>query len=264
MGSSFTGLFFALLSAGFLAAFSAYQVTNAMSGPRLLGRLAASLVELERWVPSHSEDIQLLARDRPQESVLVDELPVDVVLPSPGVLAANETELTTQLRDAMGARLYTEGRGVLQDEAGRSHLGITDPVRWTVSMLSSGAHTFWRLVSIITGLLALALLVGMLISRWSPLPWVLGGAIAAVVLSFFVWLIGGVAGSLVESSVDQEITMILRDAGWLALRNSLAASVIALALLYLWRTLLSPAQRNEELYWPEVSEPLDETSPDAS
>ncbi len=120
----------------------------------MLGRLASSLVELDRWAPAHRDDIQLLARDRPDESVLVDDLPVAVLLPSDAVLAAGENDraLSDLLRDAMGRRLYAEGRGVLQDDEGGTHLSVTDPVRWAVSMLSADTHGTWRLALIVSGL----------------------------------------------------------------------------------------------------------------
>jgi hypothetical protein len=241
------------MTALLLFSFAGYQVTGETAGPRLLGRLASSLVELERWTPVHRDDMQLLARDRPDESVLIDELPVDVLLPSASVLAVGEDDraLSDQLRDAMGQRLYAEGRGVLQDEAGATHLGVTEPVRWTVTLLSAGTHGAWRLALIASGLLTLLLAASFVTSRRSPLLPMLIGAGVAVVVSFFVWLIAGGSGSAFESSVDREIVLILRDGAWLGLRDALAAAAVILALLYLYRALIAPRLRDEgETYWP--------------
>jgi hypothetical protein len=262
---SLTTLLAALLTAFTLLSLAGYQVTGDSAGPRLLGRLSAALVELDRWVPVHREDIQLVARDRPQESVLVDDLPVDVVISSEAALNADDEALRDLLRAAMGRELYEEGRGVLRDETGGTHLSITEPVRWTVSLLSSGAHSFWSLVLIASAVLTLALYATMIPGRqsaWKPL--VLGSAIAAVA-SFAVWLIANGSSSLFESSVDREIVLIARDGAWLGLRNALAVTAMSLAVLYLWRALVAPHMQDEDdRYWPDVNEMSDSYPPDAS
>ncbi len=252
-----------MLAAVTLLAFAGYQVTGEEGATKLLGRLAAALVELDRWVPSHREDIQLLAKDRPQESVLIDDLPVDVVLPSAAVLEADNEGIRDLLRAAMGRRLYEEGRGTLQDEAGGTHLPVTEPVRWTVSLLGSGAHGFWRIATMATGLATLGLLASLVMSRRSPMMPLLAGAIGAAVAAFSVWLVAGGAGSMFDSAVDKEIMLILRDGAWLGLRNSLAVAAISLAVLYLWRALMAPRlTRDDEPYWAESGEQPDLYPPD--
>jgi hypothetical protein len=244
----------ALMTALLLLAFAGYQVTGETAGPRLLGRLASSLVELDRWVPAHRDDMQLVARDRPDENILIDDLPVDVLLPSDAVLAVGDrdAELSVLLRDAMGRRLYTEGRGVLQDESGVTHLGVTEPVRWSVSLLSADTHGTWRLALIASTLLTLLFVVSFVVSKRSPVAPLLTGAVLAVVVSFFGWLVGSSAGSWFASSVDKEVVLILRDGAWLALRNSLAVAAMLLALLFLQRALLAPRVRDDDgMYWPE-------------
>jgi hypothetical protein len=248
---SLTALLAAMLTAIALFAFAGYQVTGEPAASKLLGRLAASLIELDRWVPMHREDVQLAARDRPQDAVLVDDLPVDVVLPSPAVLDADDAGLRDMLRAAMGRRLYREGRNALQDEAGESHLPVTEPVRWTVSLLGSGAHSFWRIATVVAGLSTLALMVSLVAGRRSPLPALLGGAVTAAVASFFLWLVAGAGNSVFESAVDREIMLILRDGAWLGLRNAAAMALIALSVIFLWRTLIEPRREHAEAYWPD-------------
>ena len=255
MRDSLTALLAAMLTAITLFAFAGYQVTSESAAAKLLGRLAASLVELDRWVPSHREDIQLAARDRPQDAVLVNDLPVDVVLSSPVVLEADDAALRDLLRAAMGRRLYREGRDALQDEDGATHLPVTEPVRWTVSLLGSGAHGFWRIATVATGIATLALMASMVLGRRSPLPALLGGAIGAAVASFFVWLVAGTGNSVFDSSVDREIMLILRDGAWLGLRNALGVAAIALAVMYLWRTLVEPRREHAETHWPDFEGP---------
>lgn len=260
MSNPLTSLLVAAMMALLLFSFAGYQVTGETAGPRLLGRLAASLVELDRWAPAHRDDLQLVARDRPDESVLIDDLPVDVLLPSVDLLAVGENDraLSHVLRDAMGRRLYAEGRGVLQDDEGATHLGVTDPVRWAVSMLSADMHGFWRLALIATGLVNVLFTASFVISKRSPLGPMAAGAGIAVVVSFFGWLVAGVIGSMFESAVDKEIAEILRDGAWLSLRDSLAAGAVLLALLYLYRSLLAPRfEGDDDYYWPEGSEAQD-------
>lgn len=237
-----------VLTALTLFAFAGYQVTSEAAATKLLGRLAAALVELDRWVPTHREDIELVARDRPQEAVLVDDLPVDVLIPSQVALQAGDEELRNDLRAAMGRRLYDEGSAILQDEEGESHLPVTEPVRWTVWLLGSGMHAFWRVASIAGALVTLALGVRLWLTRQSPLLPLLAGSIGAAVAAFFVWLVAGTGGSLFDSSVDQENMLILRDGAWLGLRNALSLAVIALGLLYLWRTLIEPRRDRDRDY----------------
>lgn len=261
MSNPLTSLLVAVVMALLLFSFAGYQATGETAGPRLLGRLASALVELDRWVPSHRDDLQLVARDRPAETMLIDDLPVDVLLPSANVLAVGENDqaLSDLLRDAMGRRLYAEGRGVLQDDEGTTHLGVTDPVRWAVSMLDADMHGLWRLALIAAGVLTVLFAGSFVLSKRSPLGPMAAGAGIAVVVSFFGWLFAGVAGSMFDSAVDKEIVEILRDAAWLGLRNSLAAGAVLLALLYLYRSLLAPRIQadDDDYYWPEISETQD-------
>ncbi|HLG10293.1 MAG TPA: hypothetical protein VI876_00930 [Dehalococcoidia bacterium] len=255
MRDSLTGLLAAMMAAVTLFAFAGYQVTGEEAASKLLGRLAASLVELDRWVPSHRDDIQLVAKDRPQEPVLIDDLPVDVLIPSTAALNAGNDELADLLREAMGRRLYQDGRGALQDDEGGTHLPVTEPVRWTVWLLGSGAHGFWRIATIATGLATLGLLASVVISRRSPMMPLLAGGVGAVAGSFFVWLVAGSSGSLFDGAVDREIMLIVRDGAWLGLRNSLAVAVIALAALYLWRTLVEPRREHaDDRYRPDIEQ----------
>jgi hypothetical protein len=159
----------------------------------------------------------------------------------------------------MGRRLHSEGRGALQDEEGGTHLPITEPVRWTVTLLSEGANGFWRLGTIALGAATLGLLALRTMSRSSPFTPLAAGAVVAAGFSFLAWLIAGILSRAFESAVDREIMLILRDGGWLGLRNALALTAASLAALYLWRGLVAPRLRGREpegdYYWPEAEEP---------
>ena len=257
MSNPLTSLAVALMTALLLLAFSGYQVTGETAGTRLLGRLAASLVELDRWAPAHRDDAQLLARDRPDESVLIDDLPVDVRLDSQAVLALGDDDraLSNLLRDAMGRRLYAEGRGALQDEEGGTHLGVTEPVRWAVTLLDADMHGTWRLALLAAGLAMALLVASFLVAKRSPLTAMAAGAGLAAIVAFIAWLVAGGTGSTFDSAVDKEIVLILRDGAWLGLRNSLAATAILLALFYLYRALIAPRlYREDDYYWEDEAQ----------
>ncbi|HWC28784.1 MAG TPA: hypothetical protein VG845_01770, partial [Dehalococcoidia bacterium] len=192
-----------------------------------------------------------VARDRPQESVLINDLPVDVVVPSTAVLDANNEEVRDLLRRAMGRRLYEEGSGVLQDEEGGTHLPVTEPVRWTVTLLGSGMNTLWLIVTLLAGIATLALLASLGFARRSPTLPVLFGALAASIGSVIVWVLAEFGSSTFDGAVDREIMLILRDGAWLGLRNALAVAVMSVAALYLWRTIVEPRRPYANEYWPE-------------
>src|SRR6202008_3160436 len=57
--------FITLLTIVFLFSLTGFQVTSEPAATRLLGRIGASLIEIDRWFPAHQEELQLRAEDRP-------------------------------------------------------------------------------------------------------------------------------------------------------------------------------------------------------
>ncbi|HWO72276.1 MAG TPA: hypothetical protein VNN21_01825 [Dehalococcoidia bacterium] len=222
-----------------------YQVTGERAGERLLGRIGAALVELDLWLPAHRQDLQLLARDRPNATVQVADLPVrGVTLPSSETQSADDETLKRLLRRSMGESLYDQGTGALRDEDGESHLSITEPVRWSVSLLSAGAHGFWRAALVLTALVLLALCAMLLMLQQSPAAAVLWGALAAAACSLAVWLVARGAASVFDGAIDREIALVVRDGAWLGLRNALAVAAVAASLIFLARVLFGSGDRS--------------------
>jgi hypothetical protein len=230
--SSAAGLITAILTAIVLLCLAGYQVTSETAGVRLLGRVGAALIELDRWLPAHRDDIELLSRDRPDAPLTLPDLPVEVLIPSSAVFEAPDEDLQATIQRAMGEKLYRDGSGAVQDEQGESHLGFAEPVRWTINLLGEDMHGTWQSVLILSVVLLLALCAGMLWTRQSPLLALTIGGVIAAVLSLGVWL--------------------LAQAMKIGLRNGLSVAAIGAAAMYLGSQLFHPRNRDED--WDEYDD----------
>jgi hypothetical protein len=142
----------------------------------------------------------------------------------------------------MGHALYNEGSGAIQDEEGATHMAVTDPIRVAIDMLGQGAHSFWQLAVVLTAVILLAICAGMAWARQSPFPALAIGGVVAAGLSLFAWIGAQVLGSSLDSNVDREIALVLRDGAWLGVRNGIAAAVIGGGLAFVVSAAL-PARR---------------------
>ena len=66
----------------FLFSLTGFQITSQTAATRLLGRIGASLIEVDRWLPMHQEELQLRADDRPTGAVPLSNVPIDAEIPS--------------------------------------------------------------------------------------------------------------------------------------------------------------------------------------
>jgi len=252
MRGGLPGVFTALFTAIALFALAGYQVTSETAGERLLGRLAASLVELDRWLPAHREDIDLLARDRPQGSVHLTDMPVDVTLPAFAVVDADERQLRDVIMSIMGNSLWENGTSAFRDPDGNQRsLSVTEPVRWTTMLLDEGAHRFWTAVLALSVLLLLAFAASALIGARSPLTPVAIGAGVSAVLSLAAFLLASAASGVLDSAVDKEIMLIVRDGALIGLRDSLAIGAVAASII----GLLVLSRRNDTVSYPAQEPP---------
>jgi hypothetical protein len=246
-----SNLLVAFLTIVTLITLTGFQVTSETSSVRLLGRLGSALVELDRWLPAHREDIKLLARDRPNQPLVLSELPVDVAIPAATALDAPLPVLKASITEAMGHRLYESGYHVIRDEQGESHLGFMEPLRWAVSGLDSGAHAFWRIALAVAGIALLVVCAGHFWARQSPLPGVAVGSAIATILALGVWLLLKFLGSSVDGALDREIASVAVDGIWIGLRNSLAATAIGLGALYAYNSFVGPRPRDDWDEWDD-------------
>jgi hypothetical protein len=248
---SAAGLITAILTVVVLFCLAGYQVTSETAGVRMLGRVGAALIELDRWLPAHRDDLELLSRDRPDVPLVLPDLPIEVLIPSPAVVDASNESLDATIRRAMGEKLYVDGSGAVRDENGESHLGFAEPVRWTINLLGEDMHSTWRSVLILATVLLLALCAGMMWTRQSPLMAItVGGAIAAA-LSLGVWIVAQALNAVLDGALDKEIALVLRDGAWIGLRNGLSVAAVGAATMYLISQLFP--RRHDR--WDDYDEP---------
>src|SRR4029453_13888511 len=93
----------------FLFSLTGFQITSHAAATRLLGRVGASLIEVDRWLPAHQEELQLRAEDRPNGNVPLAGVPLAAEIPSSRVLGATPDDLRDHVIDAMGEALYNHG-----------------------------------------------------------------------------------------------------------------------------------------------------------
>lgn len=220
-----------------LFALTGWQVTSETASTRLLGRLGAAIVEIDRWLPAHQEDIQLVARDREDGAVVIRDLPIQVSLPAVLVVGADEAQLRTMITEEMGRQLYENGNSAFRDnEGGEASLGINEPVRWTVTLLGSGMHGFWLAVMALTLLLALAAAASVMTTGEMPMNSIAIGAVIGIIASFGFWLLMQLAEGMASSAADREIILILQDGAKLGMRScggvAIPAAVLALLMSF--------------------------------
>ena len=222
-------------------ALAGYQVSGTTAASRLLGRLVGALVEIDRWLPAHREDIDLLVEQRFRGTVEVEGLPLDVSLAADQASGASDQTLERLILASAGRTLHGEGMSAFRDDIGDGgSLGLNEPVRWTVALLGGAAHRFWTF----------ALAAGLLVTLGGVLAVVLAGAEdrtrsalraagagAGLATGAFAlaWVLAGAASSFPSDPVDREIALIARDGAWIGVRDGLAIAGAALAFLVLAR-----------------------------
>jgi hypothetical protein len=228
----------ALMTAIALFVLAGYQVTTETAATRLLSRFSASLVEFDRWLPQHLEDLQLMARDRPEGAIEIRDLPIRVVLPARQVIGADETALRGPILSLMAGSLYEDGNGAFRDAEGKQRSpGVDQPSYWTARLLNEDAHGFWRAALPFTFLVLLAFCASVLHSGRSLAAVITVGAGFAALASLGVWLLASALSSSYSSPVDKEIMLILRDGAWIGVRNAFAVLGASLGLLFIFRFL---------------------------
>lgn len=257
MRSNTSNILVAILTIVTLVCLTGYQVTSEASSVRLLGRLGAAMIELDRWLPAHRQDIELLARDRPSQPLVLTDLPVDVTIPAPAALDAPEPVLEATIREAMGRKLYDDGYDAIQDEQGANHLSLTEPLRWAIDSLDQSAHSFWRIAVVIAGLILVVVCLAHLWTRQSPMPGLAVGSAIAAVLALLAWLGVTFLGSSAGGTIDEEIARVAKDGMWIGLRNSLAATGIALGGLFIYNSFVGPRHGDEWETWDDFDEEYD-------
>lgn len=250
-------LFLALAVAASVFTLSGVQVTSSTAAPRLLGRLFAAMIEIDRWLPVHRDDIQTLARERERGLIVLDDLPVQVRLRASDVAGASDATVKRLVRAEAGEILYREGLHAFRARENGGNLPIDHPSRWTIWLFGEAAHSVWRgamyFAATATALLALVALLSTSGSRLRALagPAALGAGAAMLTAGAF-WLLMTAVASSMSSVLGRELALIYRDAAWVGLRNGFAVLVVALAFLITSSLVGSSAESDRS--WPGESD----------
>jgi hypothetical protein len=247
-----------------LFSLAGYQITSAQPATRLLGRQSAALVELDRWLPGHREDLELLARDRPQNVLAVKDLPLSLTVSSATVLDPDPDALRRAIVRAMGVTLYQDGNTAFRDDQGNRRMpGLDEPIRWSADLLGRGAHGFWQAALALSLLVLLASVAAVLMSGNSPIMPLALGASLSTGLSLLVWLVAGGVEDAVGAPVDKEIMLSLRSGAWIGIRNAAAIAFVMVGLQLLISTFSRGDRfwRGEYAYWDVADAEADVDAP---
>jgi hypothetical protein len=236
--SPLAAAFLALATAAAIVALTGFQATGPTAGERFLGRVAASMVELDRWLVAHAEDIDTAARERPAALITLGGLPLDVQVPQAAI--GDDGALRAAIIEAMGGTLYEDGVDAFGDEAS---ISMAEPSRWAIELYSSGVHGLWIILAAVAAGAVLLCAVTVLLSG-GPDP--IARAAIAVAIGAAIALIGAIAcyaGFRVvagmSGGVNGEVALVLRDSAWMGARNAFAillgAAVVAIGLRILSR-----------------------------
>ncbi len=238
-------IFFALL------ALTGSQATGASAGPRLLGRLAAALFELDRWTPQHKEELQTVARERIRGPVDVQGLPIRISVAS-GAALGSDDELATAIAAAAGEALYWQGRSAFVDgDTVAGDISITRPVRWAIDLLRSSHHRAWQGLLFVTAMLSACALLLMLAASTSGLDGAIraitrGGSAYSLAMALLWASCAAGAGRL--SGPDREVARMLGSCASMGLLDGIAISIGCLAALVALRQFRQAGGRLRE--WP--------------
>ena len=243
MRGTIPAFFITLLTIVFLFSLTGYQVTGHTAATRLLGRLGAALIEIDRWLPAHAEELQLRADDRPNGSVLLPGVPIAAELPAAQVRGAAPEVLRQRVIDAMGQSLYVNGTDALRSDAGTVDLSVEEPVRWATLILEHDVHDYWLPPMAFSGIVLAGLCLDFLRMGRSPLTSLLVGACMATFFAAAGWLLATFAGSVLESGVDKEVMLMAKDGAFLGLRNSITIGAAATALMLVVKVTVQTSRR---------------------
>ncbi len=233
-----------------------FQTTGERASDRLLGRLVGAIVEIDRWLPGHRDDIQLQAQQKARGTIDIEGLPLPVNVRASEVIAARNGDLSTVLLDAAGHTLYQDGASSFRDGSGGGRLSVTEPARWLIALLGRDAHYVWTTLLGVGTILALAVIAAVALrdGHVRDLLWPLTVGSGLVTLVFvFVWVFTRAINVLFSEPVDREIVLIARDAAWIGVRDGLAIT-IATFVFFLLTSFIHIDRR--EWRWPGA---LDET-----
>jgi hypothetical protein len=229
------------------------QATGATAGPRLLGRLAAAMFELDRWIPAHSEDLQAAARERSRGAVEVQGLPVRATVNANSAIAGDGEAMSREIASSAGHQLYELGRAAFRDENGAAagSISISEPARWAVSSIEEDNHRAWNIAlgATLVAVLFFSLLSLLTSSGASGVTVAIAaGALLATIGAAVLWGLATLCAGAFATQVDREVARMLRDCAWMGIRIGLAVAAAGIALTLMLRLVTQTDRHYAE--WP--------------
>jgi hypothetical protein len=241
--------FITLLTIVFLFTLTGYQITSHTAATRLLGRLGASLIEVDRWLPMHAEELQVRADDRPNGTVPLSGVPIDAEIQSSRVQGATLNDLRDRVTQAMGEALYTQGTDAFRTDKGVVDLSVEEPVKWATQLLQQDMHKYWLPPMAFSGIIIAGLCLDFLRMGRSPLSSILIGSLMATFFAAAAWIFVTLANGVLESGVDKEVMHVARDGAFMGLRNSVTIGAAATALMLVLKvTVQTPREPRDRFY----------------
>ena len=243
--------FITLLTIVFLFSLTGFQITNHTAATRLLGRIGASLIEVDRWLPSHVEELQARADDRPNGTVQLGGVPIDAEIASSKVRGAPPDVLRDRVVQAMGEAMYTKGTDAFRSESGVTKLSVEEPVKWATQLLEEDVHDYWLPPMAFSGIIIAGLCLDFLRMSRSPLSAILVGALMATFFAAAGWILATLAEGILESGVDKEVMRVARDGAFMGLRNSVTVGAAATALMLVLKITVSTPREPRRRYYED-------------
>ena len=241
--------FITLFTIVFLFTLTGFQITSHTAATRLLGRLGASLIEVDRWLPMHREELQLRAEDRPSGTVPLSGVPIDAEIASSKVLGAQPDALRDRVVQAMGEALYTKGTDAFRTENGAVELSVEEPVKWATQMLERDVHDYWLPPLAFSGIIIAGLCLDFIRMGRSPLSSILVGALMATFFAAAAWILATLANSVLDSGIDKEVMHVARDGAFMGLRNSVTVGAAATALMLVLKVTVQTPREPQRRYY---------------
>jgi hypothetical protein len=231
--------FITFLTIVFLFSLTGFQITSHTAATRLLGRLGASLIEVDRWLPAHQEELQVRADDRPSGTVPLSGVPIDAEIQSSKVRGADANVLRDRVVEAMGEALYTKGTDAFRSDVGAVNLSVEEPVKWATQLLQRDMHDYWLPPLAFAGIIIAGLCLDFIRVGRSPLSSILVGSLMATFFAAAGWIFATLANGVLESGVDKEVLNVARDGAFMGLRNSVTVGAAATALMLVLKVTVS-------------------------
>jgi hypothetical protein len=238
-----TVLGIAVALSAFLVSLGLFTATRPATAVRIIARAVPAMTEEDALLVIHGADLQAEAKADLTKAVSLPGFPVTVSLPARTVATSSPQQLELLLANRAAVVIYHDGLRAFS-LSGTPGAVVTGPLlspTWTMhqglTFLSARSHSRYGQIALILGLLLLALIVVFCLQAgaYARLLGVgmagVGAALAAGLLTLFVWLITQLNYSSSGSPLGTAAWGIMADMTWTMVLVDLIALVCAIVLL---------------------------------